>query len=462
MAVNKVIKSDGTTLIDITGTTATASDVAQGKVFYAADGTEQTGVAVMGGGSAISVVDTTDSHGGTIRTITAVDLSADTVTASTLLQGYTAHDRLGNAITGTASGGGSEFIITLTKNASTGIWEPDCTYAEMYAAYTGGKTIAVVTDTEVAAAIVINDSPVFNCGYIVDDDLSDISTGTYGINTCYYSWTSTGVSLQSENPMYDAYDATAVPGDVANGKVFYNSSGRQVGTATGASLQAKTNISPTTSSQTITPDSGYDGLASVQINAMPSGTAGTPTATKGSVSNHSVTVTPSVTNTTGYITGGTKTGTAVTVSASELVSGSETKTENGTYDVTNLASLVVNVAGSGGDGKNAQIAFGVGRVATTTYTAVSGQSITVGKTGTYDVYWCGYRSSTSGTSGSQLYIGSTAYGSAQTTFNSSYTNCQTVHLSGVSLTKDQVITVRARARSTSYYMYVYNLTIIEA
>lgn len=35
------------------------------------------------------------------------------------------------------------------------------------------------------------------------------------------------------------------------------------------SLQAKTNISPTTSSQTITADSGYDGLSSVQINAMP-------------------------------------------------------------------------------------------------------------------------------------------------------------------------------------------------
>lgn len=107
--------------------------------------------------------------------------------------------------------------------------------------------------------------------------------------------------------------------------------------------QSKSNIDPTTSSQTITPDSGYDALSSVQINAMPSGTAGTPTATKGTVSNYSISVTPSVTNTTGYITGSTKTGTAVTVSASELVSGSETKTVNGTYDVTNLAELVVNV-----------------------------------------------------------------------------------------------------------------------
>ena len=135
----------------------------------------------------------------------------------------------------------------------------------------------------------------------------------------------------------------------------------------GHAIVAVSGGSPTISSLTVTPStsqqtfnsSSVDGYKPVVVNAMPSGTAGTPTATKGTVSNHSVSVTPSVTNQTGYITGSTKTGTAVTVSASELVSGSQTVTENGTVDVTNLAEIVVAVEGGGGCGVS------VGRKTTT-------------------------------------------------------------------------------------------------
>lgn len=224
-----------------------------------------------------------------------------------------------------------------------------------------------------------------------------------------------------------------------------------------SAVPANTTVTPTTSAQTIG-GANYMMEGAVTVSAMPTGTAGTPTATKGTVSNHSVTVTPSVTNTTGYITGSTKTGTAVTVSASELVSGSETKTANGTYDVTNLASLVVNVSG-GGSSKNAQVVQQNNtRITSTTYSKACGD-ITVSKTGTYDVYWTAYRTSTSGTWGTQLYIGSTAYGTAQATFSSYY---QTVHLTNVSLTANQKVSVYGRSRGSNYYLYVGQLTIIES
>ena len=108
-----------------------------------------------------------------------------------------------------------------------------------------------------------------------------------------------------------------------------------------------TTVTPSTSSQTIG-GTNYMMEGAVTVSAMPTGTAGTPTATKGAVNNHSISVTPSVTNTTGYITGSTKTGTAVTVSASELVSGTLSVTQNGTADVTNYASVDVSVSGGGG------------------------------------------------------------------------------------------------------------------
>lgn len=208
------------------------------------------------------------------------------------------------------------------------------------------------------------------------------------------------------NVLIDLTGDTAIESDVARGKIFHKADGTQaVGTASGQatvivteetdagggiikhitagvlSLQAKT-VSPTESQQIVTPDTGYNGLSGVTVNAIgsdyigsgvtrrsssdltvsgaqvtapagyysasasksvASGTAGMPTASKGTVSNHSVSVTPSVTNTTGYISGGTKTGTAVTVSASELVSGTLTVSETGTKDVTNYASVNVDI-----------------------------------------------------------------------------------------------------------------------
>ena len=225
-------------------------------------------------------------------------------------------------------------------------------------------------------------------------------------------------------------------------------------TATAVSLQSKTNISPTTSSQTIEPDNGYTGLSSVQINAMPTGTAGTPTATKGTVSNHSISVTPSVTNQTGYITGSTKTGTAVTVNVTELESGNKEITANGP-NISVSGYSTVSVAVPSGSSKNTQTVQSTSRRNNTSLGSII--SLTCSTTGTYDVYWTCARSNTSQTWGSQLYIGGSAYGTENTTWSN---NVQNNHLEDVSISANQTVEVYGRSRS-GYYIHAPQLTIVQ-
>ena len=272
----------------------------------------------------------------------------------------------------------------------------------------------------------------------------------------------------------------------------------------GGTYQAKTNISPTTSSQTITPDNGYDALSSVQINAMPSGSVTAPSTISGSSATVStgtntltlsktVSVTPSVT-TAGYVSSGTAGNSNVSLTASVTTQAAQTlypstsdqtiasgRYLTGTQTVkavttTNLtadniksgvtvqvgdssdsdrvASVTGTYSGGGGSSMNVQVAQSTSRATSTTYTSVV--SLTCSVAGTYDVYWSCFRSSTGGTNGSQLYVGGNAYGTANTTFTN---HIQNNHLTGVALTKNQTVAVYARSRGSNYYAYVGTLVI---
>ncbi len=127
--------------------------------------------------------------------------------------------------------------------------------------------------------------------------------------------------------LMDVTDKTVTSANLLSGYTALKNDGTTVTgeyVPSGATLQSKT-VSPSTSQQTVSPDSGYDGLSSVTVNAMPSGSASTPATT--------ITANPTISvDTSGLITASVSGSKSVTptVSAGYVSSGTAgTITVNG-------------------------------------------------------------------------------------------------------------------------------------
>lgn len=161
-----------------------------------------------------------------------LDLTSDTITAADLASGVTAHDKSGNPITGTSM---------LDSDTS----DDTAAAAEILLGKTAHARGAEITGTMPNRGAV--------SGAISTKD------GTYTIPNGYHDGSGTvGISSAEKQKL--------VSSNIKAGITLLGIQGEYGGEAVTA--QAKT-ATPATTAQTITPDSGYDYLSQVTVNAIP-------------------------------------------------------------------------------------------------------------------------------------------------------------------------------------------------
>lgn len=163
---------------------------------------------------------------------TLIDLTADTVSADKLAQGITAHDKTGAVITGKS-----------TKDSDTS--DATAAVAEILVGKTayarGAKLTGTMPDNGGMSGSITTKAQEVSVPMGFHDGSGKVSIAT-------------------------AEQEKLIPANIKQGITVLGVPGEYTGE--GAQLQSKT-VTPTKTAQTVQPDEGYDGLASVTVNAIP-------------------------------------------------------------------------------------------------------------------------------------------------------------------------------------------------
>jgi hypothetical protein len=300
---NKIVYN-GTILLDLSGDTVTLPEhIMAGFVGHLSDGRQVTGTGQGGGTAAISVVDTEDSHGGTIRTVTALDISDTTAVAADVAQGKYFYTAQGIKTLGTASEGSGSSGQTVTGTVTgtgTDILEIPCSF-EPDLIYVHSDLSDDATKRGVVSITIIKDRLI--------DMHSDPSTSAASESMYYASHDVTGYNENDDSNPHASYangvlTITSINSSATrflSGQV-YNYELSTIGTGGSGSSATLITKNIDTNGTYSAQDDSADGYSSVTVNVPSSG------------------ITPT---------------------------GSINITTNGTYDVTNYASAVVNVPTGG-------------------------------------------------------------------------------------------------------------------
>lgn len=183
-------------------------------------------------------------------------------------------------------------------------------------------------------------------------DITDTTAEAAGVDTGTYFYTRSGVKTQGtlangDNGSYGDGNPSGVVPVIPSGTITITQNGvtsvagyadADVNVPSAINNQNKT-VNPSTSQQTVQADSGYTGLGTVTVTAVPTGTVTAPSTISGTTASVStgtntitlsktVSVTPNVT-TAGYVSSGTAGNSSVSLSASVTTKGAATITPTG-------------------------------------------------------------------------------------------------------------------------------------